>query len=120
MMRKLRISVMMIDNEYQMIAIQEELNDEWVLKYYLGLVLGIICLIISIAWFLHILLYFVAGQPAYPFLNNLLITLTDNNISFLATAFYMLFCVYLLLAAIKGNVKFGLRILVCWAIHPMK
>lgn len=122
-MRKLRASVCVLDNEYQMIEIQQDLNDEWVLKYYLELFVGIICLIITIAWEIHILLYFIIkinGQPVYPFLNNLLIFLTENNVSFLATAFFAMFCLYLLLAAIKGNVKFGLRILLCWSVHPMK
>ena len=122
-MRKLRASVCVLDNEYQMVEIQQELNDEWVLKYWLGLFAGIICLILSLAWFLHILLYFIImpnGQPVTPFLNNLLIYLTQYNVSFLATAFFAMFCLYLLLASIKGNLKFGLRILLCWAVHPMK
>ena len=122
-MRKLRASVCMLDNEYQMVEIQTELNDEWVLKYWLGLFVGIICFILSLAWFLHILLYFIIipnGQPITPFLNNLLTYLVQNNVSFLATAFFSFFCLYLLLAAIKGNVKFGLRVLLCWAVHPMK
>jgi hypothetical protein len=69
------------------------------------------------------LLYFViipGGQPAYPFLNNLLTFLVENNVAFLSTAFFALFCIYLLWAAIKGNIKFGLRILLCWSLHPMK
>ena len=122
-MRKLRASVCVLDNEYQMVEIQQELSDEWVLKYWLGLFVGIICLIITLAWEIHIILYFIAipnGQPLYPFLNNLLIYLTENNVSFLATAFFAMFCLYLLLAAIKGNTKFGLRILLCWSVHPMK
>jgi len=122
-MLKLRASVCMLDNEYQMVEIQSELNDEWVLKYWLGLFVGIICLLISLAWFIHILLYFIImpnGQPINGFLNNLLVFLVNNNVSFLATAFFTIFCLYLLLAAIKGNVKFGLRVLLCWAVHPMK
>ena len=122
-MRKLRASVCVLDNEYQMIEIQTELNDEWVLKYWLGLFAGIACLILTLAWFIHILLYFIIksnGQPIYPFLDNLLVFLVDNNVGFLATGFFTMFCLYLLLATIKGNVKFGLRVLLCWAVHPMK
>ena len=122
-MLQLRASVCILDNEYQMVEIQSELNDEWVLKYWLGLFAGIICLIISLAWFIHILVYFIAkpnGQPLHPFLNNLLTYLVEANVAFLATAFFAMFCLYLLLAVIKGNVKFGLRILLCMAVHPMK
>lgn len=122
-MKQLRASVMILDNEYQLIEIQKDFNDEWVLKYYLELLAGILCLILSLAWFIHIILYFIAipnGQPIHPFLNNLLIFLVENNVSFLATAFFAMFCLYLLLAAVKGNVKFGLRLLMCWTVHPMK
>jgi len=69
------------------------------------------------------LVYFIiapGGKPIYPFLNNLLTWLVEENVSFLSTAFFILFCLYLLWATIKGNIKFGLRVLLCWAIHPMK
>ncbi len=69
------------------------------------------------------LLYFVInlnGIPIYPFLNNLLTALVENNVGFLSTAFFALFCLYLLWATIKGNIKFGLRVMLCWAVHPMK
>jgi hypothetical protein len=68
------------------------------------------------------LLYFVIkinGQPVYPFLNNLLTALTEANVAFLSTAFFAIFCLYLLWATVKGNIKFGLRML-CFTIHPMK
>ena len=69
------------------------------------------------------LLYFIIqinNQPAYPFLNNLLTGLVEANVSFLATAFFTIFCMYLLWATIKGNIKFGLRVMLCWSLHPMK
>lgn len=122
-MRKFRASVAVLDKEYQIVAIQKDLNDSWVCWYWFGLIFGIICLIVSLAWWVHILLYFIItpnGQPIYPFLNKLLVALVEANVSFVSTAFFALFCLYLLLATIKGNVKFGLRILLCWAIHPMK
>jgi LMBR1 domain-containing protein 1 len=45
----------------------------------------------------------------------------DNNAAFVATMFFALFCLYLLLAAIIGNLKIGVRfIFCCMSIHPMK
>lgn len=73
--------------------------------------------------YLSSLLYFVIksdGKPIYPFLNNLFTFFVDEQVSFLATAFFALFCLYLLWATIKGNIKFGLRIFLCWDLHPMK
>ena len=69
------------------------------------------------------LLYFIIqfkNEPIYPFLNNLLTALVEANVSFLATAFFAIFCLYLLWATIKGNIKFGLRVFLCWSLHPMK
>jgi hypothetical protein len=53
LMRKLRAGVAILDRDFQMIKIQEDLNDSWVCQYYFGLVLGIFCLIISLAWWFH-------------------------------------------------------------------
>lgn len=82
------------------------------------------CLVLTHVSFndLFSLLYFIIipnGKPIYPFLNNLLTALENNNVGFVATAFFALFCLYLLWATIKGNVKFGLRVFLCWALHPM-
>jgi LMBR1 domain-containing protein 1 len=67
-------------------------------------------------------LYFVViidNKPFYPFLNNLLTYFQDNGVGFLATAFFAMFCLYLLWATIKGNLKFGMRMFLI-TIHPMK
>ena len=52
-MTRLRASTYLLDKDYKMYKIQTELNDETICHYYLGLVLGIIFLILSIAWFIH-------------------------------------------------------------------
>lgn len=51
--RKLKAGVLMLDNQYEILQIQNDLNDSWVLQYYFGLVIGIVCLIISLTWFIH-------------------------------------------------------------------
>ena len=53
LMRKLRAGVAVLDMEYNIIAIQTNLNDSWVCQYYFGLVLGVISLFISLAWVAH-------------------------------------------------------------------
>jgi hypothetical protein len=52
-MRKLRAGVSVLDKEYQIINIQNDLNDSWVCQYWLGLFVGIIGLLISVAWWIH-------------------------------------------------------------------
>lgn len=53
LMRKLRAGVSVLDKEYQIINIQNDLNDSWVCHYWLGLFVGIISLLISVAWWIH-------------------------------------------------------------------
>ncbi len=52
-MRKLRAGVEILDKDYQLVLIQTELNESWICQYWLGLFIGIICLIISLAWWIH-------------------------------------------------------------------
>jgi LMBR1 domain-containing protein 1 len=51
--RRLKAGVLLLDKEYEYIQVQTELNDSWVLHYYFGLLLGIITLLIALAWFAH-------------------------------------------------------------------
>jgi LMBR1 domain-containing protein 1 len=50
---KLRAATYLLDKDYRMYKIQTELNEKLVFHYWLGLFLGIIFLIITIAWYLH-------------------------------------------------------------------
>ncbi len=50
---KLRAATYLLDKEYKMYKIQTGLNDELVCQYYLGIVIGVVGSIISLAWLLH-------------------------------------------------------------------
>ena len=52
-MKKLNAGVLMLDKKHNIIKLQKELNDSWVLHYYIGLFLGIIFIFITLAWFIH-------------------------------------------------------------------
>jgi len=84
-------------------------------------ILGIIFSVLSILWWIHILLFVVIksdGNPVHPFLNDLLIGL-EKAAGFLATSVFAFLSLYLLWCTTKGTLKLGLRIL-CFTIHPMK
>jgi len=77
---------------------------------------------ISIAWFIHIIVYDApqfTGPPLNLFLNQAFIKL-DSAWGLLGVIFYGIFAFYLLLCVIKGNFKFGLRVPMFFSIHPMK
>ncbi|KAH8505976.1 hypothetical protein H0E87_012986 [Populus deltoides] len=88
-----------------------------VLGYLAKLVLGILGLIVSVAWVAHIIIYLLVDPPLSPFLNEVFIKL-DDIWGLLGTVAFAFFCFYLLLAVIAGAMMLGLR-LVFITIHPM-
>ncbi|CAL9113579.1 unnamed protein product [Musa textilis] len=89
-----------------------------VLGYLAKLVLGVVGLIVSVAWVAHIVIYLLISPPLSPFLNEVFIKL-DSIWGLLGTAAFAFFCFYLLLAVIAGEMMLGLK-LVFVTIHPMK
>jgi LMBR1 domain-containing protein 1 len=52
-MKRLKAGCLILDKQYMMIQLQEELNESWVLHYYFGLLLGIIFTLVSLTWITH-------------------------------------------------------------------
>lgn len=50
---KLRAATYLLDKDYKMYKIQTQLNDELVCHYYLGLILAVIFILLSLSWFIH-------------------------------------------------------------------
>ncbi|KAL0316400.1 UNVERIFIED_CONTAM: LIMR family protein [Sesamum radiatum] len=89
-----------------------------VLGYLAKLVLGVLGLIVSVAWIAHIVIYLLVNPPLSPFLNEVFIKL-DDIWGLLGTVAFAFFCFYLLLAVIAGATMLGLKV-VFITIHPMK
>jgi len=85
---------------------------------YISLLLGIFSVIISLFWFIHIIVYVYPDPPLAPFLNNYFVWF-DGWFPLFGTLSVALFATYLLLCAVKGCFKFGIRFLF-FQIHPMK
>ncbi|KAH9615738.1 hypothetical protein KSS87_007502 [Heliosperma pusillum] len=89
-----------------------------ILGYLAKLILGILGLIVSVAWIAHIVIYLIIRPPLSPFLNFVFVKL-DDVWGLLGTAAFAFFCFYLLVAVVAGATLLGLR-LVFITIHPMK
>lgn len=93
------------------------------LVYVGACLLGIFCLIISLLWWFHILLYLALRDandyPVSTFLNKFFLTLESSAMSFMGVAAFGGFCLYLVFCVMKGNVKFGIRFVI-FTFHPMK
>ena len=87
------------------------------LKPYFGLVFGVCSAIISLFWFLHIIVYMFPSKPLAPFLNNYF-EWFDRWFPLFGVLSVAIFTVYLLFCAVKGCFKFGLRV-ACIQLHPM-
>lgn len=85
---------------------------------YVSLLLGSCAVIISLFWIIHICVYIIPSTPAAPFLNNYFAWF-DKWFPLFGVLSIALFTGYLLVAAVKGCFKFGLRF-VFFHIHPMK
>jgi LMBR1 domain-containing protein 1 len=83
-----------------------------------ALLAGICALIISLCWVLQIILYMLPNPPVTPFLNDYFRWFETwfNLFGVLSVA---IFSFYLLICAVKGCFKFGLRFLF-FQVHPMK
>jgi LMBR1 domain-containing protein 1 len=120
-----------------------------VMSYYASLVGGVVCAVVSLLWMLHIGeipfifpstfffigvcmgdwtddvfclltpgLYMFPDPPLTPFLNQYFVDM-DAAFGLLGTGSFALFCFYLIVCVIKGNVKVGFRLLL-WTVYPMR
>jgi len=85
---------------------------------WLSLFGGILAFVISIAWIVHISIFMLPVKPIHPLLNSFFIWF-DQWFPLFGILSVAIFTLYLLLAAVKGCFKFGLRFLF-FEIHPMK
>uniref|UniRef100_A0A7S4HHM8 LMBR1-like membrane protein n=1 Tax=Prymnesium polylepis TaxID=72548 RepID=A0A7S4HHM8_9EUKA len=88
------------------------------IKYCFQFCCGLLSVVLSIMWFLHILLYVFISPPPTLFLNALFMEM-DQLFPLFGVLSYALFAFYLLFALLKGNMKFGVRFF-CVPIHPMR
>ena len=59
------------------------------------------------------------SRPVHPFLNNFLEDLENSKASVLATVLFAFIGYYLMLCAMKGNVRVGMRCL-CISFYPLR
>lgn len=104
-----------VSNFMAMTADKENYNP---LIPYVALFFGFCAVIISVFWFMHIIVYVFPDPPLAPFLNNFF-SFFDSWFPLFGVCSVAIFTFYLLLAAVKGAFKFGLRFLF-FQIHPMK
>lgn len=117
---KLRVLVEALEadvEEYQMCEPANYREHYNPITPYCKLIFGIIGAILTLIWVLHIILFILIDPPASQFLNEFFVWF-DGWFPFLGTVFVAVFAMYLLLAVIAGNMKFGSRFFLI-KVHPM-
>jgi LMBR1 domain-containing protein 1 len=71
--------------------------------------MAVLSILMMVHFFLYAILKVENGKNVKPFLNDMLEGLENSRAGFFATVFIILICFYLVFAAMRGNVKFGLR-----------
>jgi len=93
-------------------------------SYAVKLWAGVLMLIASLLWWFHILFNCIttnAGRSVSLFFNTILIWFDETlGLGFISTGIFTLLSIYLVVAVVQGNVKFGLKIPFFFTIHPMK
>ena len=121
-----RAGYMLADEEFNIVNAENEARKKGnciILLYYLLIPLGILAMICTLLWLIQFCCsYFIRknGRPGYPFLARMYIFFNDHDLAFLSFLIFSILSLYLLLCVIKGNFKFGVRILCCWEVFPMK
>lgn len=115
--------VMFLEEDFDRNQISKHEKGESLAVSIVKLIMGIIFAIMSLMWILHTILYVLVRQyaPFMPtFLNALFEAFEGPGLYPVGVALFGTFSLYLLLCVIKGCLKFGMRIFICFAIHPMK
>ncbi len=111
-----------MENDYELLEKHKNVRKIEPLLYCLKLVLGIFLAAVSVLWFFHILLFniiVINGKPVTPFFNDILNRIEETDVSVIATILFEGLAVFLLFAAIKGNIKFGVRCF-CFTFFPVR
>ena len=111
-----------LEDEYEIFAIESNLSANPLLGI-LKLFLGCVGMIFSFMILIQIVFYKLItkdGNPYNEFLNDLFVFFEFKIARFVSTILFAIICLYILLTVIKGNFKFGLRILFFMTVHPMK
>lgn len=110
--------------DFEILKISKEFSKSNPLWYGLKLVLGVLGLLLSIAWFLHIVLFILPGRnnEVDPFLNTLFIELDSlggGKFPLFGVLAYAIFVFWLMWCTMIGAFKVGIRILIV-RVYPME
>ncbi|KAG2444566.1 hypothetical protein HXX76_001311 [Chlamydomonas incerta] len=112
------------EDEYQLERVFPQGEDgevRWVLfmlGFYVLAVMAVVGFCLSCMWIAQIIAYMLPPVPLSPLLNEMFVAL-DNVFPLFGVIAFAIFCLYLMVAAMKGNFMMGLNFLVI-KLYPMR
>eukprot|EP00914_Ancora_sagittata_P006994 GHVO01013872.1.p1 GENE.GHVO01013872.1~~GHVO01013872.1.p1 ORF type:complete len:509 (-),score=58.80 GHVO01013872.1:166-1692(-) len=122
-LNRFRQSVYILENEFNDLNISMKERGENPVLSWTKLGLGLVSGVLSILWILHIILCmlvktFVPSMTG--FMDSFLELISKPGTYVLDLFIYAALVLYLFACVIKGSFKFGMRLFLCYPIHPMK
>jgi len=112
-----------LKKDHHVLTIAHKLKGGNPLWYFFKLFLGIIGIVLSITWILHLILFVLPrNRPFSPFLNTFFIKLEEafgGGFPLFGVLAFAIYSFYLLWACVKGNFKVGMRLLII-KMFPME
>jgi LMBR1 domain-containing protein 1 len=105
-----------LEDTYQKVEISYKVRGGNPITPWVSLILGIFCIIISICWVLHVIIFYLANL--HPFLNNFFVAM-DNVFPYAAVVFFGIFVYYIYWCVLDGTTRIGVNLLF-FRVHPME
>ena len=125
-LNQFRSGYTLVNKEFKIVNAENEARKEGncvFIWYYALLPLGILSTIASILWIIQFICSFFVrshGRAGVMFLSTMFIFFQDHDCAFLSFIIFAILNLYLLFCTLKGNFKFGFRVLCCSQFYPMK
>jgi len=112
-----------LKKDHHVLTIAHKLKGGNPLWYFFKLFLGVIGILLSVSWVLHIILWVLPrNDPFDPFLNTFFIDLEEvggGGFPLFGVLAFAIYSFYLLWCCVKGNFKIGMRLLF-FKMYPME
>jgi LMBR1 domain-containing protein 1 len=105
-----------LEDTYKKVEISYRVRGGNPITPWLSMILGVLCIVISICWVLHVIIFYCANL--HPFLNNFFVAM-DNFFPYAAVIFFGIFVYYMYWCVLDGTTRIGVNLLF-FRVHPME
>lgn len=105
-----------LEETYGLVEVSYKLRGGNPIWPWISLILGIVCIIFSLIWIIHVVFYYILGMS--PILNDFFLIM-DKAFPFGSVIFYGLFVYYLFWTVLDGTASVGVNLVII-RLHPME